>query len=124
MASGILAISRKPIGNSLARRRPKPWRGRGDRRAFMPRSQNYQMIGACSGTGVSLRRARAKAMNVRELIELLQDWPDQEATVVLTAGMRLDRWLLAPGLVARRIAVDADNPDFAILGKEPGVEIV
>ena len=63
-------------------------------------------------------------MNVRELIELLQDWPDQEATVVLTEGMRLDRWLLATGLVARRIAVDADHPDFAIPGKEPGVEIV
>ena len=63
-------------------------------------------------------------MNVRELIELLQDWPDQEATVVLTEGMRLDRWLIATGIVGRRIAVDAGNPDFAVPGKEPGVEIV
>jgi hypothetical protein len=63
-------------------------------------------------------------MKVRELIELLQAWPDQEATVVVADGMRLNRWLLATGLAVRRIAVDSDNPDFAIPGSERGVEIV
>ena len=63
-------------------------------------------------------------MKVHELIKLLQDWPDQDATVVLTEGMRLDRWLLVTGVVGRRIALDADNPDFAVPGSEAGIEIV
>jgi hypothetical protein len=63
-------------------------------------------------------------MNVRELIKLLQDCPEQDATVLIGEGMRLDRWLLATGIVVRRIAIDADNPDFAISGQEAGVEIV
>lgn len=63
-------------------------------------------------------------MNVRELIELLQDWPDQEATVVIGEGMRLDQWLLVTGIVGRRIAVDPRNPDIAQPGAEAGLEIV
>jgi hypothetical protein len=65
-----------------------------------------------------------RAMKVHQLIKLLQDWPDQNATVVLGEGMRLDRWLLATGIVGRRIAVDGDNPDLAMPGQEAGVEIV
>ena len=63
-------------------------------------------------------------MNVRELIELLQAWPEQEATVVVAEGMRFDRWLLATGIVGRRVAADAGNPDFAQPGSHPGIEIV
>jgi hypothetical protein len=63
-------------------------------------------------------------MNVRELIELLRDWPDKEATVVIGEGMRLDQWLLVTGIVGRRIAVDPGNPDIALPGAEAGLEIV
>ena len=63
-------------------------------------------------------------MSVRELIKLLQDWPDQEATIVIGEGMRLDRWLLATGIVGRRMVVDSDSPNFAVPGREAGVEIV
>lgn len=63
-------------------------------------------------------------MNVRELIELLEGWPDQEATVVIGEGMRLDQWLLVTGIVGRRIAVDPKNPDVALPGAEAGLEIV
>jgi hypothetical protein len=63
-------------------------------------------------------------MKVHELIKLLQDWPDQNATVVLGEGQRHDRWLLATGIVGRRIAAHTDNPDFAVPGNESGVEIV
>ena len=63
-------------------------------------------------------------MNVRELIELLQDRPDQEATVVIGEGIRLDQWLLVTGVVGRRIAVDPGNPDVALPGAEVGIEIV
>jgi len=63
-------------------------------------------------------------MNVRELIELLQDWPDQEATVVIGEGMRLDQWLFVTGIVGRRIAIDPKNPDVAQPGAKAGVEIV
>ena len=59
-------------------------------------------------------------MNVRELIELLRDWPDQEATVVIGEGMRLDQWLLVTGIVALRIAVDPGNPDVAQPGAGAG----
>lgn len=63
-------------------------------------------------------------MNVRELIDLLQDWPDKEATVVIGEGVRLDRWLLVTGIVGRSIALDPRNPDLALPGAAPGVEIV
>jgi len=63
-------------------------------------------------------------MKVRELIELLQALPEQEATVVVAEGVRFDRWLLATGVAGRRIAPDAGNPDFAIPGGQPGIEIV
>lgn len=63
-------------------------------------------------------------MNVRELIELLQAWPEQEATVVVAEGMRFDRWLFATGIVKRRIAADGGNPDFATPGSRAGIEIV
>jgi hypothetical protein len=64
------------------------------------------------------------AMKVHELIKALQAWPDQDATVILGEGMRLDRWIIASGIVARRIAADRDNPDLAVPGAEAGVEIV
>lgn len=65
-----------------------------------------------------------EAMNVRELIELLRAWPEQEATVVVSDGVRFNRWLFATGIVARRIGADTEHPDFAISGTEPGIEIV
>src|SRR5690242_10275200 len=55
MASGISAISRKPIGNNLARRRRKPWRGRGDRagrrnRLTRPRRRRHSAVVKKSAT--------------------------------------------------------------------------
>lgn len=82
------------------------------------------MIRRSPGKTDNALRPLGATLKVHELIKLLQDWPDQDATVVLTEGMRLDRWLLVTGVVGRRIALDADNPDFAVPGSEAGIEIV
>ncbi|MBA7468234.1 MAG: hypothetical protein DI543_03980 [Bradyrhizobium icense] len=68
-------------------------------------------------------------MNVRELIELLQasscrNGLTRKRPVVIGEGMRLDQWLLVTGVVGRRIAADAKNPDVVQPGVEAGVEIV
>lgn len=63
-------------------------------------------------------------MKVRELRKLLEDWPDQEATVVISEGAGSTSWLIATGVIERRITPRADNPDFAGPGNEPGIEII
>jgi hypothetical protein len=63
-------------------------------------------------------------MTVRELVELLQKLPNQEATVVVGEGIKPDRWLLIIGLVERRIALANHNLDWVGPGAEQAVEIV
>jgi len=62
-------------------------------------------------------------MTVRELIERLQELPDQDATVVIAHGFRR-HWLIVSGVFPRGLAPLEENPDFMGPGTEPGVEIV
>jgi hypothetical protein len=63
-------------------------------------------------------------MKVKELIQALQQLPDQDATVVISHGAGLDVFLLVTGIVQRNIRRLEGNPDFAGPGREPAVEIV
>ena len=63
-------------------------------------------------------------MKVRELTRLLQEFPDQDATVVIGEGIEHDLWLLVTGVVERKIGNPRDRLDSVGPGKEPGVEIV
>ena len=63
-------------------------------------------------------------MKVRELIQALQHFPDQEATVVISHGADLDVFFVVTGIVPRDIRRLDGNPDFAGPGSEPAVEIV
>lgn len=62
-------------------------------------------------------------MKVRELIERLQQLPDQDATVVIKHGFRSE-WLVVSGVFPRGLSRLERNPDFMGVGEEPGVEIV
>jgi hypothetical protein len=62
-------------------------------------------------------------MKVRELIERLQELPDQEATVVISHLFR-QRWLVVSDVFPRGLAPLEENPDFMGPGSEPGVEII
>jgi hypothetical protein len=63
-------------------------------------------------------------MKVQELVRILQELPDQDATVVISNGAGQDTFLVVTGIVARGILRLDGNPDFAGSGREPGVEIV
>jgi hypothetical protein len=63
-------------------------------------------------------------MNVKELIQALEQLPDQDATVVISHGAGLDVFLVVTGIVPRSIRRLEGNPDFAGPGSEPAVEIV
>lgn len=63
-------------------------------------------------------------MKVRELIQALQQLPDQEATVVISHGAGQGVFLVVKGTVQRGIRRLDGNPDFAGPGSEPAVEIV
>jgi hypothetical protein len=62
-------------------------------------------------------------MMVRELVELLQDLPDQEARVVIGDGVSARRWLFVTGVVEQGVAPLRENPDFAVPGRERAIEI-
>jgi hypothetical protein len=64
------------------------------------------------------------AMKVRELIRLLEGLPNQDALVMVSYGESANEWLIATGVVERGMAHSTANPDFAVPGSEPGVEIV
>ena len=63
-------------------------------------------------------------MKVSELIQALQQLPDQDATVVISNGAGQDVYLVITGIVDRGIRRLDGNPDFAGPGGEPTVEIV
>jgi hypothetical protein len=63
-------------------------------------------------------------MKVKELIQALQQLPNQDATVVISHGAGLDVVLVVTGIVQRNIRHLDGNPDFAGPGSEPAVEIV
>jgi hypothetical protein len=63
-------------------------------------------------------------MTVKELIQALQQLPDQDATVVISHGAGLNVFLVVTGIVHRNIRRLDGNPDFAGPGSEPAVEIV
>jgi hypothetical protein len=60
-------------------------------------------------------------MSVGELVSLLQALPDQTAIVVIGEDAS-ERWLIVTGVVERRI--QQINPDEAVPGHHPAVEIV
>ena len=61
-------------------------------------------------------------MKVRELIQLLQALPDQDAAVVIGEGAKPETWLIVSGVAECRIA--RVNDDHATAGNEPAIEIV
>ena len=63
-------------------------------------------------------------MKVKELIQALEQLPDQDATVVISHGAGLDVFLVVTGIVPRNIRRLDGNPDFVGPGSEPAVEIV
>jgi len=63
-------------------------------------------------------------MNVRELRRLLEEWPEQEATVVISEGVGSLSWVVATTILERSIAPRADNPEFVGPGSDPAIEIV
>ena len=63
-------------------------------------------------------------MKVKELIQALQQLPDQDATVVISHGAGLDVFLVVTGTVQRNIRRLDGNPDYAGPGSESAVEIV
>lgn len=62
-------------------------------------------------------------MKVRELITRLQALPDQDATIVIADGKGENVWLIVSGVIERKITRSPTNPDFAVFGSEPAVEI-
>jgi hypothetical protein len=52
-------------------------------------------------------------MKVKELIQALEQLPDQDATVVISHGGGLDVFLVVTGIVPRNIRRLDGNPDFA-----------
>lgn len=62
-------------------------------------------------------------MTVRELMSILQRLPDKNARVIVYNGESL-RWLMASAVNERGVATCPRNPDFAIPGSEPAIEIV
>ncbi len=64
-------------------------------------------------------------MKVFELVEVLKDLPDPNAIVVVAqSGIPGRDWLVATGVIERKIQLSKQNPDVAVPGKDPGVEIV
>ena len=63
-------------------------------------------------------------MKVSELIQALQQLPDQDATVVISHGAGHDVFLVVTGIVDRCIRRLDGNPDVAGPGSEPAVEII
>jgi hypothetical protein len=63
-------------------------------------------------------------MKVKELIQALEQLPDQDATVVISHGAGLDVFLVVTGIVPRNIRRLDGKPAFAGPGAEPAVEIV
>jgi hypothetical protein len=63
-------------------------------------------------------------MKVKELIQALEQLPDQDATAVISHGAGLDVFLVVTGIVQRNIRRLEGNPDLAGPGSEPAVEIV
>jgi hypothetical protein len=63
-------------------------------------------------------------MKVKELIQALEQLPDQDATVVISHGAGLDVFLVVTGIVPRNVRLLDGKPDFAGPGAEPAVEIV
>lgn len=61
-------------------------------------------------------------MKVRELVQVLQAVPDQDATVVIGEGAKPETWLIVSGVAECRIGRVSD--DHAIVGSEPAIEIV
>lgn len=61
-------------------------------------------------------------MKVRELVQVLQAFPDQDATVVIGEGEKHDVWLIVSGITPRRIS--RMDEDYAIQGDDPAIEIV
>ncbi|NEU95851.1 hypothetical protein [Bradyrhizobium uaiense] len=61
-------------------------------------------------------------MKVRELIQVLQALPDQDATVVIGEGAKPDTWLIVSGVAECQIA--RVNDDHATAGSDPAIEIV
>jgi hypothetical protein len=49
-------------------------------------------------------------MTVKELIQALQQWPDQDATVVISHGAGLNVFLVVTGIVHRNIRRLDGNP--------------
>ncbi|MEK9285695.1 MULTISPECIES: hypothetical protein [unclassified Bradyrhizobium] len=62
-------------------------------------------------------------MTVKELIARLQALPNQDALVII-ASVNANEWLIATGVVERRISTSPANPDFVVPGNDPGVEII
>jgi len=63
-------------------------------------------------------------MKVKELIQALEQLPDQDATVVISHGAGLDVFSVVTGIVPRNMRRVDGNPDMAGPGSEPAVEIV
>ena len=64
-------------------------------------------------------------MKVFELVEALKDLPDPNAIVVVAQSSILGRdWLVATGVIERKIQLSKENPEIALPGKDPGVEII
>ena len=63
-------------------------------------------------------------MRVRELVEVLQKFPHQDAQVVIGDGEKPDTWLIVAGVAERRIRVKDDDEDCAGPGTDPALEIV
>ncbi|MET3972238.1 hypothetical protein [Bradyrhizobium sp. S3.9.1] len=63
-------------------------------------------------------------MKVRDLVRRLQEFPDQDATVVIGEGEKPEVWLIVDGAVERGIRVREDTLDWVGPGTEPAVEIV
>ena len=62
-------------------------------------------------------------MNVRELARLLEEWPANEATVVISDGGGSLSWVFATTILERRIARRADNPELVGPGSDLAIEI-
>jgi hypothetical protein len=63
-------------------------------------------------------------LRVRELVNRLEDLPDQNAVVLIGEGTEPDVWLVVTGIVERRIRLSEHDPDRARPGSHVGYEIV
>jgi hypothetical protein len=61
-------------------------------------------------------------MKVRELVIISQSHPNQDAKVVIGEGSTPEVWIAVTGIVERRIK--PLDPDVAVPGDEPAIEIV